>query len=103
MDREVFLRIAKSFQAVNGFAGYAVPLSIGPTAAVELLHEFILRDNESTFVRIDRALPRTPWLYTAGDCHMDVTYERFASQDQDLLRSFVSEAAPRQLELISIF
>jgi len=35
---------------VNGFAGYAVPLSIGEPAATEMLRELVLRDDQESMV-----------------------------------------------------
>ncbi len=100
---EVFTRLARRFQPVNGVPSQTLPGELSEATARLLLRRYLEEAYPSRFPVTDAILQEAPWFYTAGECHMDVTYQHFATRDRELLRRFIGSGEAEQLALITLF
>lgn len=105
-NRKTFLRLASRFTPVNGIPSQALPGSLQVPIAFDLFgqHDWTSSCWHPNAIRkTDSILSQTPWFYTAGECHMDVTYQMFATSDNSLLRRFISPAAKKPVGIVTLF
>jgi hypothetical protein len=101
--RDVFTRLAAWSRPANGAATQALSAELPCDRAVELLREYLADRNPQVVARVARVISRAPWFYTAGECHAESAYSRFATRRSELLARYVSATHAGGFELVSLF
>jgi hypothetical protein len=101
-DQNVFQLICSRSKSANGVPSAVLSGNVPEAAALRWFRNYFGALDD--WQRCRGQLPaEIEWFYTAGDSHMDVVYQTFASSDPSLIRKFIKSSSAPHFETISFF